>query len=53
LGGRLSQEDHEFEDSLGYTVRSCLKNKQKNKGGKEGRIEGRKEVGKMSSNSTD
>lgn len=25
---RLKQEDHEAEDSLGYTVRLCLKNKQ-------------------------
>jgi hypothetical protein len=26
---RLSQEEHEFEASLGYVVRSCLKRKKK------------------------
>jgi hypothetical protein len=26
---RLRQEDHEFETSLGYTVKPCLKKKKK------------------------
>jgi hypothetical protein len=29
--GRLMQEDHEFEASLGYVARSSLKNKPPNK----------------------
>jgi hypothetical protein len=33
--GRLKQEDHEFEASLGCTVRPCLKNKTKQKQGKK------------------
>jgi hypothetical protein len=44
--GRLRQEDHEFKASLGYILRSYLKNKQttiKNQkgGGREGK---RKEI---------
>jgi hypothetical protein len=29
--GRLRQEDHQFEVSMGYVTRPCLKNKNKNK----------------------
>jgi hypothetical protein len=40
---RLSQEDHEFETSLGYTVRCCLKIEKKRRkerregGGEDGK----------------
>jgi hypothetical protein len=40
---RQSQQDHEFETSLGYISRLCLKKRKREEGGKEGRKEERKE----------
>jgi hypothetical protein len=41
----LRQEDHEFQSSMGYIAKSCLKKKRR-KGRKEGRNEGGREEGK-------
>jgi hypothetical protein len=38
---RLRQEDREFEASLGYIVRHCLKIEKKKTGRKEGRKKGK------------
>jgi hypothetical protein len=34
--GRLRQEDHKFKANLGYTVKPCLKNKDKTNRQKHG-----------------
>jgi predicted transposase YdaD len=42
--GKGRQEDHKFEDSLGYTISSMEGRKEgKKEGRKEGKMEGRKE----------
>jgi hypothetical protein len=42
----LTQEDHEFEGSLGYIARPVERKKGRKEGRKEGGKEGRKEGGK-------